>query len=70
MVAKGKGTVKFFDGRSMDEVDLSVAGAAKGAYVEVFGNLALGVLSAAQAKVRLREWEAVRRGMRAVEEGR
>lgn len=59
--SKGRGTVEFFDGGTLAGVDVSVAGAARGSYVEVFGDLALSVLTAAEARVRRREWNAVRR---------
>lgn len=59
--SSGKGRVKFFDGRSLDRVDLSVSGAKVGAYVEVFGDLALSVLTEAEARARRKEWRAVMR---------
>lgn len=68
---RGRGTVEFFDGRSLEEVDVSMAGAGRGAYVEVFGNLALSVLSAKEARARMKEWEEVRRAAAlALAEGR
>jgi len=52
----GRARVEFFDGRALDDVDLSVVDAKKGAFVEVFGNLALGVLSPAEARRRKEAW--------------
>jgi hydrogenase maturation factor len=59
--SSGRGRVDFFDGRSLDDVDLSVVGAKKGAYVEVFGNMALSVLSETEARNRRNAWKTVRR---------
>ena len=68
---KGRGTAEFFDGRALKDVDIAMAGAGTGAYVEVFGNLALSVISAADARVRRKEWEAVRKATaQAILEGR
>jgi hypothetical protein len=61
-VSNGRARVDFFDGRSLDDVDVSVVKAAKGEYVEVFGNLALSVLTDSQARSRRRAWTAVRKG--------
>ena len=60
---KGHATVRFFDGGSSADVDVSVAGAGAGSYVEVYGNLALSVLTAGQARARREAWKAVRAGM-------
>ena len=59
-LANGRATVEFFDGRALDEVDLSVVKAKVGSYVEVFGNMALLVLSAAEARSRKRVWSEVK----------
>lgn len=61
-VSRGKARVEFFDGRSLEVVDVTMAAAARGNYVEVFGNLALSVLTASEARARRRAWAAVRRG--------
>lgn len=61
-VSKGRAKVEFFDGRDMDGVDVTVAKAAKGDYVEVFGNLALSVLSKSDARSRKKAWAEVNRG--------
>ena len=61
VAAGGKGRVEFFDGRTMDGVDLAVAGAGEGDFVEVFGNLALGTIAQEEARVRKKAWKAVRR---------
>ena len=61
-VAEGKMEVEFFDGKESDEVDSSLLqGVKKGAFVEVFGNLALSVLSASEAKRRKVLWKEVMR---------
>jgi len=57
--SKGKARVEFFDGRALDDVDISVVNAKKGAFVEVFGNLALGILSPAEARRRKEVWAEV-----------
>jgi hydrogenase maturation factor len=57
----GRGKVEFFDGRSLGDVDLSVVGAKKGDYVEVFGNLALSVLTSVEARNKRKVWTAVRK---------
>lgn len=44
-----------------------MAKAAKGDFVEVFGNLALSVLTGPEARARKRDWAAVRRGERLAE---
>jgi len=59
--SKGRGRVDFFDGRALDDVDLSVVNARKGMFVEVFGNLALSILSASEARSKRKAWEEVRR---------
>lgn len=59
--SKGRARVEFFDGRALDDVDVSVVDAKKGEFVEVFGNLALSVLSTAEARARKRAWNEVRK---------
>ncbi len=60
--SRGMAKVEFFDRKSLAEVDVSmVGGASKGVYLEVFGNLALSVLSAAEAKRREAAWREVRK---------
>lgn len=61
VASSGKAEVAFFDGRTLAGVDLSVAPAKKGEYVEVFGNVALSVLSPADARRRKTAWAEVRR---------
>jgi hydrogenase maturation factor len=70
-VSNGRARVEFFDGKSLDAVDVSVVKAAKGEYVEVFGNLALSILTDSQARSKRRAWAAVRKGaaMAAAEAG-
>ena len=53
--------VEFFDGRSLAGVDLSMVGGEKGSFVEVYGNLALSVLTPAEARRRKAAWTEVRR---------
>ncbi len=57
----GKAEVQFFDGRTLAGVDLSVAPAGEGEYVEVFGNLALSVVAPREAKERRKAWVEIRR---------
>ena len=57
---KGRASVEFFDGRSLDGVDVSLVEAAPGDFVEVFGNLALSVVSPSDAKRRRAAWKEVR----------
>ena len=59
--SKGRARVEFFDGRALDDVDVTLVGAQKGQFVEVFGNLALSVLSASEARSKKRVWEEVRK---------
>ncbi len=58
-VSEGKARVEFFDGRALDGVDLSVVKANVGDHLEVFGNLALSVLTPAQARSRKRAWAEI-----------
>ena len=59
-VAEGKVEVEFFDGKESGDVDASLLqGVKKGAFVEVFGNLALSLLSVAEAKRRKALWKEV-----------
>lgn len=60
-VSDGKARVEFFDGRALDNVDVSVVNAGAGEYVEVFGNLALSVLSASEARSKKKAWMEVRK---------
>ena len=58
----GTAQVELFDGKEMAAVDVSMLeGVAKGAHVEVFGNLALSLLTGAQAKARRAAWREVRK---------
>ena len=61
MVSRGKASVDFFDGRSLDGVDVSMVGAVRVDFVEVFGNLALSVLTASEAAERKKAWMEVRK---------
>jgi hydrogenase maturation factor len=59
--SEGMAEVEFFDGRALGKVDVSmVKGASKGAYLEIFGNLALSVVSPSDAKKRRAAWKEVR----------
>jgi len=60
---QGKAEVEFFDGRRSEAVDVSIIPAAKGAFVEVFGNVALSTLSPAEAKRRKAMWGEIREAM-------
>ena len=57
--SKGGAKVEFFDGRALGDVDLSVVQAKTGDYVEVFGNMALSVLTPAEARTKKRAWATV-----------
>jgi len=57
--SQGRARVEFFDGRALDDVDVSVVNAKKGAFVEVFGNLALSILNSAEARRRKQAWAEV-----------
>jgi len=60
--SKGRAEVEFFGANDVGDVDVSVVGGvAEGAFVEVFGDLALSVLSRAEAKRRKAVWEEVRK---------
>jgi hydrogenase maturation factor len=59
--SKGRARVEFFDGRALDDVDLCVVNAQKGDFVEVFGNLALSVLSPSEARSKKKVWTEVRK---------
>jgi hydrogenase maturation factor len=60
--AKGLAEVEFFDGRALGNVDVSmVRGVGRGTYVEVYGNLALSVLGAAEARKRKAAWKEIRK---------
>lgn len=58
--SQGRALVEFFDGRSLDGVDVSVAGAKRGDFVEVFGDLALSVITPREAERRRAAWREVR----------
>ncbi len=64
-VERGKASVKFFDGGSSDDVDVSIVEAKEGSYVEVHGNLALSILSASDARSRRAAWALVRKAIKA-----
>jgi hydrogenase maturation factor len=59
-VSQDRAEVKFFDGRDSSDVDTSlVPGVKKGSFVEVFGSLALSVLSVSEARRRKALWKEV-----------
>jgi len=59
---EGRAEVEFFGDNDLGDVDVSVVrGVSKGAFVEVFGDLALSVLSPAEARRRKAVWEEVRK---------
>ncbi len=60
-VTGGRARVEFFDGRSLDDVDLSLVRAKKGEYVEVFGNMALTILTTSEARAKRKAWAEIRR---------
>lgn len=53
--------VEFFDGRTLSGVDVSMVSGMKGSFVEVYGNLALSILTPAEARARKSAWEEVRK---------
>ena len=59
-ISQGRASVDFFDGRALDRVDVSMVAAARGDFVEVFGNLALSVVSPSDAKKRRAAWKEIR----------
>lgn len=67
-VLNGRARVEFFDGRTLDGVDVSVVSAKKGEFVEVFGNMALSVLSASEARKRKAAWAEVGKAARVAAE--
>ena len=58
-VSEGRARVEFFDGRTLDGVDVSMVRARRGDFVEVFGNLALSVLTPAEARSKKKAWAEV-----------
>ena len=58
--SQGKASVHFFDGRTLEGVDISMVTAVQGDFVEVFGNLALSIVSSSDAKKRKAAWKEVR----------
>ncbi len=61
-VAEGRARVEFFDSKVLGDVDVSLVGSIqKGGFVEVFGNLALSALSAADARRRKQAWAEIKR---------
>jgi hydrogenase maturation factor len=62
-IEKSGATVSFFDGATSQNVDVTVAGAQEGSYVEVFGNLALSVLTPREARARKTAWQSIRKEM-------
>ncbi len=49
------------DGRTVDDIDISMINAEVGSYVEIFANLALGTLDPREARQRKEAWLAVAR---------
>ena len=68
-VSEGRARVEFFDGRTLDGVDVSMVRARAGDFVEVFGNLALSILTPAEARSKKRAWAEVTRAI-ALDAGR
>jgi len=64
-VSEGKALVEFFDGRSLDGVDVSMVRAREGDFVEVFGNLALSLLTPAEARSKKKAWAVVNKAIAA-----
>ncbi|MDA4125037.1 MAG: HypC/HybG/HupF family hydrogenase formation chaperone [Thaumarchaeota archaeon] len=58
----GRAAVEFFDGRALEDVDVSMLRDVEaGTFVEVYGNLALSVLAPAEARKRKAAWAEVRK---------
>ena len=56
----GRASVDFFDGRALEGVDVSMVAVKRGDFVEVFGNLALSVVTPSDTKKRRAAWKEVR----------
>jgi len=64
-VSNGRARVEFFDGRALDDVDVTLVDAKKGQFVEVFGNMALSLLTPAEARSKKQAWAEVARAVAA-----
>ena len=64
-VSHGRARVEFFDGRALDDVDVTLVDAKKGQFVEVFGNMALSLLTPAEARSKKQAWAEVARAVAA-----
>jgi len=62
-IEKNGAMVNFLDGATSQNIDVTVAGAQEGSYVEVFGNLALSVLTPREARARKTVWQSIRKEM-------
>jgi len=51
-----KAKVEFFDGKVVDEIDVSMISVKQGSYIEVFANLALRSLNKSEAESRRKAW--------------
>jgi len=51
--------IEFFDGHTSNAIDISMVEARVGSYVEVFGNLALSLLSETEARKRRLAWKEI-----------
>jgi hydrogenase maturation factor len=58
-VTDRKAGVEFFDGRTSESIDLSMVHAGKGDFVEVFGNMALSILTPSEARRRKVLWKEI-----------
>jgi hydrogenase maturation factor len=68
-VSRGRARVEFFDGRALDGVDVTLVDAKKGQFVEVFGNMALSLLTPAEARSKKQAWAEVARAVAAESRG-
>jgi len=64
-VSNGRARVEFFDGIALDDVDVTLVDAKKGQFVEVFGNMALSLLTPAEARSKKQAWAEVARAVAA-----
>jgi len=69
-VSEGRARVEFFDGRALDDVDVSMVNAGAGDFVEVFGNMALSILTASEARNKKKAWDEVRKAIQMPAEAR
>jgi hydrogenase maturation factor len=60
--SSGFAEVKYLDGQSGEGIDVSLVGAQKGDYIEVFAGLGLSILTSEDVTSRKALWREVHRG--------